>query len=335
LFGGDFLGDPSENKREGLPTQPTTNLALFHVDTKQFEATVGLPEFLPKTFSPDNKSVFWVEKGNVYSYSFSDKTRTQWTRFEAPRQADSSLSTISFSPDARSVAWVYDGNLYSYSFDGQTRTQWTHFPSRFEQEEKRVTRGSELSAAFGFIGWSHDESKVFFSCERSGRQSANLAICESSLANPEVKNLSSEFDSLTGIAGYGVSPDKRYIYSKLDDVRCEKIDLETGEVTQMRLDSPGVRGRPYPSPSGKTLLFESNLDDALWLMNADGSGTRRIVADGKDPQWRSKIETFCRKCVRSAVLSAERGQSLLACTRPHRKPQSMASIESRVSGPAP
>jgi hypothetical protein len=236
IFGQDFLGDPVESKREGVPEKGISRV-IYDTDTKRYEATIELPGNTPMPFLPDGSAAGWADDGNIYTYSFATKARTQWT----------------------------------------------HYPSRLE-DYKQHYGPTNLPTAFDFIGWSPDDSRVFFACGTATTGHNIVNVCEASLGSRDIEKLSADMDVVNPTTSSAMASDRSYFYFVLEGPIAEKINTLTGEDVQVVFNSIGA---PVPSPSGKVLLFLSDPDRfSLWLMNADTSNRRRIVTDAQNFQWR-------------------------------------------------
>lgn len=253
-FGGDFLADKAEvNKEIGASTVPI-NALVYDRDAKQFEAIPYFPPCCETVFSPDSQSLGWVDDGNVYIYSLTQKSRTQLT----------------------------------------------HFPSRAEEWKAQVQ--TYFPAAFQFIGWSADQSEVFFTCGQSTiRTGTMFTLCETNLQGGQIKKISREGSSFSNIAsnaGYAFSPNRDCIYLQLSWLP-EKICWAMGLDTNIVIDMPNnVKYRPRAlespkvSPSGKRVLFEfrpapwNPNPTSVWMMNDDGKNAHQIVSDAKMPEWK-------------------------------------------------
>src|SRR5208283_4591947 len=125
IFGEDFLGDPAESTREGVPKEGVSRV-IFHPDTRLYESTTKLPANAPMSFLPDGSVAAWAEDGNIYTYSFETKTRTQWTHYPS-RLGDynqhhgnttnlpTAFDFIGWSPDASRIFFTCGTSGYGHN----------------------------------------------------------------------------------------------------------------------------------------------------------------------------------------------------------------------------
>lgn len=123
VFNLDFLTDKAAVKRYGLKgiLPPICNQTrcknvgvtsvIYDPASDSFETTKAIPENVSLTFLPDGSAAAWSIDGNIYTYTFSSKTLTQWTHYpsnaaEYDRGIDvypTAYEFIGWSPDASKV----------------------------------------------------------------------------------------------------------------------------------------------------------------------------------------------------------------------------------------
>ncbi len=169
-----------------------------------------------------------------------------------------------------------------------------HRTTRWSQRKHKPETYPDLPAAFQFIGWSQDASKVFFTCGTNGYHESQLGVCQTALENRDIKKLSPIITEVNPFAGTAMSPDHQFIYFQLEGRLPEKINVATGEDIQILIVSilehsqsrPSMVASPQPSPSGKTVLFAFPEDNSIWLMNDDGTSNHKIVSNASSPEWK-------------------------------------------------
>lgn len=168
IFGGDFLGDPVESKREGVPKGASR--VIFHPDTRLFEPTTKLPTQDPMSFLPDGSVAGWAEDDNIFTYSFETKTRTQWTHY--PSRLDdynqhhgntTNLPTafhfIGWSPDASRIFFTCGTSGYSQNVLNACETSLANV-----EIKKLLTDRTEVNPTAAFA-MSADRRYFYFQSE--------------------------------------------------------------------------------------------------------------------------------------------------------------------------
>ncbi len=81
------------------------------------------------------------------------------------------------------------------------------------------------------------------------------------------------------------SPDGRWVAFQ-ENVRLKKIDVDTGDVVSL---TDTETGHPDWSPDGTKIIYCNHRDSAIWIMNSDGTGKRRLFPnpgfEACDPEW--------------------------------------------------
>ena len=207
---------------------------------------------------------------------------------------------VSWSPDSRWIAFWAAGSLYKMLASGDSLTRlttgtndirpaWSHDGSQiaFVRTGISLLRIDSLTARLlsttgNFPSW-HPNGAELVAME-VGQQILNLEFLQNvdaiSIASGEHRNLYA-FGS-SDICGFGsISPaGDRYVFS----VRRENgqaqiwiVDLATSTPTRLTSD-----GGDYPawSPDGRMIAYTRTAqgDGALWIMQADGSGKRRLTS---------------------------------------------------------
>jgi hypothetical protein len=247
IFGEDFLGDAAESKREGVPKEGISRV-IFHPDTRQYESTTEIPGSARISFLPNGSVAGWADDGNIYTYSFETKTRTQWTHYP-------------------SVLEDYKKHLQAGGA--------VDLPTAFDF----IGWSPGASRVFFTCGTARTVHNVVNACETSLE---NAEVKKLSTDMTEVNPRAAFAMAPDGSFFYF-----QLFYSQFDGRTVEKIDTSTGENVSVKFNfnsnSPEV---PMFSPSGKVLLFRPYPDFSPWLTNADGSNPHRILTDAQDFQWR-------------------------------------------------
>lgn len=221
-----YDNSPASAKKDLLvETIEALNLATQKVEILH-KATLGAKceaELCPDFFfaldvSPDGKIIFGQDFLGDAAESKREGVPKEEKRvvydpathkYEASNELPASAS-MQFLPDGSVAGWAEDGNVYTHSFATKTRTQWTRYPSQSEEYKKNPGHIGEIPTALDFIGWSPDASRVFFSCGTKGPIRGVVNACETRLANPEVKKLSTDVTEINPSTATAMSPDRRF-----------------------------------------------------------------------------------------------------------------------------
>lgn len=165
IFGEDFLGDPAESKREGVAKEESR--VVYYPDTHKYEASNDLPGSAPIRFLPDGSVAAWADDGNVYTYSFVTKTRTQWThypsRLEDYKQHNGNVSDlptafdfIGWSPDASRIFFTCGTSAYGHNVVAACET------SLANPEIKKLSPDTKLVNPWVGFAMSTDRKYFYF-----------------------------------------------------------------------------------------------------------------------------------------------------------------------------
>jgi len=127
IFGDDFLGDSVESEREGVPKEGEYRV-IFRPDTRLYEPTTKLPVDSQMSFLPDGSVAGWAEDGNIFTYSFETKTRTQWTHYPTRLEASDQHhgNTTTFPTAFNFIGWSPDALRVFFTCGTSDTSNWGH-----------------------------------------------------------------------------------------------------------------------------------------------------------------------------------------------------------------
>jgi Tol biopolymer transport system component len=216
----------------------------------------------------------FVQAGDIYRLD----TRTHTVR---PLVATRALEhSPTFSPDGTRLAFVREsgGNadIYVANADGSSARRLTR------------TAGGDYNPA-----WSPDGTRIAFASNRGGLFKIYVMRADGSDVRPVAPRRSSGGGSYTP----AWSPDGRWIAFSSSAATPENPEiyvvhpdgsgLKRLTYTKGDVDTLGDDSWPTWSPDGKRIAFSSNRtgDGELWIMNADGSGQKRLAGLTRRDDW--------------------------------------------------
>jgi len=171
----------------------------------------------------------------------------------------------SWSPDAKRLAFVSDRDglpqIYSLEIASGRVTRLTFTKATEEDDGDYSPRWSSLG-------------QIVFSRELDGKSRIFVMNADGSGANPLVDGEGADYDPVWSPDGTRVA----YVGGPDDDYYIEVVNADgSGHV---RLTTSKADATPAWSPDGTRIVFTSwrgdDEDDDLWIMNADGSGQRKL-----------------------------------------------------------
>lgn len=179
------------------------------------------------------------------------------------------LSYPDFSPDGEWLVYVGGpggvNNIHKAKFDGDSITQLTLY---YWNRRPR---------------WSPDGKKILFGRTEAPGDSCGLCLMDADGSNNKVLNQGNSAEIGDFMPDYGIV----FRGWGNDEYGIWMTDT-TGSNKHLLFDGPACGGLNC-SPDGSKILFciydEENIRVEIWVMNTDGSDTKRLCIDGIDPCW--------------------------------------------------
>jgi TolB protein len=236
-------------------------------------------------------------------YSFGGDIWTARTNGTAKRQLTRGTlfeAGPAWSPDGRRIAYVSQGRtnaeLYAMDADGRNRKRLTN------------ARGDDYSPA-----WSPDGTSIAFSSNRFGPFEIFVMRADGTgvrrIARGRGPNGSytpswSPDGKWIAFSSSFRTPENPEIYVvRPDGTGLKRLTRTAGDAHRL-----GDDGWPSWSPDGKRIVFSSNRtgNGEVWIMNADGTGQRRVAGLARRDDWGPRFSHDGRTIAfHSLYLSAE------------------------------